>query len=100
MDFADYFWLIFVAVLFGGDVIMATVFKKKRWTFSHHVWEWFAIGKNWKENYAGIRWFILAALMVSTTLHFLAGFSAIPIIVSAIAGVWSIYYHYTYERQK
>ena len=28
MDFADYFWLIFVAVLFGGDVIMATVFKK------------------------------------------------------------------------
>ena len=98
MDFADYFWLLFVGVLAVGDVVMATIFKKRGWTFTHHVLDWFAIGKSWGEGYAGIRWFILAVLMISTTLHSLIGFGVILIIVSGLAGVWSIVYHYRNER--
>ena len=98
MDFADYFWLIFVGVLAVGDVVMATVYKKREWTFTHHVRKWFAIGKSWSEDYAGIRWFILAVLTVSIPLHFLARFSVIPIIISGLAGTWSVVYHYRNER--
>lgn len=97
MDFADWFWLIVVGVIAIGDIVMATVFKKKRWTFSHHVWQWFAIGKNWKEDHAGIRWVILAGLMVSITLHFLVGFSALWLILFGAGAVWSIAYHYRVE---
>jgi hypothetical protein len=88
MDFADYFWLAWLAVIAVADIIMATVFKKRRWTFSHHVWEWFAIGKNWKEDYAGLRWFILMGLLVSLILHFNFG----------LGTFWSIIYHYRRER--
>ena len=98
MDFADWFWLAWLG-LFLALEIPAALWKSK-WTLSAHVWKWFAIGKNWKEDYAGLRWFILAGITISTTLHFLFGTSAIPIIIFGIGVAWSIYYHYRYEVEQ
>ena len=98
MDFADFFWLIWL-VAFLALEIPAAIWRP-RWTLSAHVWKWFAIGKNWKEDYAGLRWFILAGITISTTRHFLFGTSAIPIIVFGVGVAWSIFYHYRHEATR
>jgi hypothetical protein len=99
MDFADWFWLIVVGVIAVGDIVMAVFFKKKRWTLSHHVWEWFAIGKPWGEHLAWLRWIILAGEMISITLHFVAGLSVVWIIVFGIGCAWSMWYYYVREAK-
>lgn len=95
MDFGDWFWLLWL-VAFLAVEIPAAIWKSE-WTLSAHVKKWFAVGKNWKEDHAGLRWFILAGITISTTLHFLLGTSAIPIIIFAVGVAWSIYYHYRHE---
>jgi len=97
MDFGDFFWLIWL-VAFLALEIPAAIWKSK-WTLSAHVRKWFAVGKNWKEDHAGLRWFILAGITISTTLHFLLGTSAIPIIIFGAGVAWSIYYHYSHEAE-
>ena len=86
-------------VAFLALEIPAALWKSK-WTLSAHVWKWFAVGQNWKEHYAWLRWLILAGITISTTLHFLFGTSAIPIIIFGIGVAWSIYYHYRYEVEQ
>ena len=95
MDFADFYWLAWWGMFLLLE-LPAAVFRP-RWTLSAHVWKWFAIGKNWREGYAGIRWFILAGILISTTAHFLFVTSATPIIVFAVGVVWSVAYHYRHE---
>jgi hypothetical protein len=97
MDFADYFWLGLL-VLFVLVEIPSAIWKRE-WTLSHHVWEWFGFGRHWKEDYAGIRWIILAGLLVNTTLHFLLYTSVFPVIVFAAGAAWSIWYHYRHEAK-
>jgi len=96
MDFADHFWLLWWGMFLVLE-IPAALFRP-RWTFSAHVWKWFGIGKNWRTDWAGVRWFILAGLLIAVLLHFLAFFSALPIIVFAIGAAWSVVYHYRHER--
>ena len=98
MDFADWFWIIWLA---GGLVIAEGLFAifKSEWTFSVHVWKWFAIGKKWSENWAGLRWILLVGLLVSTLLHLAAFTSVVPVIVFAFGALWSIWYHYRYEAK-
>ncbi|HUU96076.1 MAG TPA: hypothetical protein VM487_10080 [Phycisphaerae bacterium] len=95
MDFADHYWLI----LLGAFLIMElpAALWRPRWTFSAHIWKWFAIGQNWMVRWAAFRWFILAGLLVATTAHFLFETSAVPIIVFAVGMAWSIWFHYARE---
>ena len=97
MDFADYYWLGLLAAFLLLE-IPAGIFRS-RWTFSAHIWKWAGIGRNWRTDWAGLRWFILAGLLVSTSLHFLAGTSPVPIIVFGAGFAWSIVYHYKREAQ-
>jgi len=96
MDFGDWYWLAFLGAFLALE-IPAAIWKSE-WTASRHIWEWFAIGKNWKERYAALRWIILAGLTISTTLHFLLETSSIPIIIFGVGSAWSIYYHYRHEK--
>lgn len=70
---------------------------RRGWALSHHAWRWFAIGKPWGQDLAGLRWFILAAFCVTLTVHFLAFFSVWPFIVSCVGFVWGIWYHHKVE---
>jgi len=97
MDFGDYFWLALLLAFVLVEVPSAI--WKREWTFSHHVWKWFGIGKNWKEDYAGIRWVLLAGITISTTLHFLLGTSSVPIVVFGAGVAWSTWYHYRHEAR-
>ncbi len=95
MDFADYYWLLWWGMFLALE-IPAAIFRP-RWTFSAHVWKWFGIGKNWRMDWAGLRWFILAGLLVSTSLHFLAFYGPATIIAFAVGAAWSVWFHYKRE---
>jgi len=97
MDFGDVYWLTFVGLLFLIMEIPSAIWRP-RWTLSHHIWAWFAIGKPPGMNWGWFRWLILAGLTLSTTAHFLFLTSAIPIIVFGVGAAWSIYYYYRYEH--
>lgn len=98
MDAADYFWL----ALFGTGILfeIGAAILKPKWTLSRHFWDWFAIGKNWKEDLAGYRWFILLGLIASVGLHFLVQSSWVPVLVFSVLAAWSVYYHYRYEVER
>lgn len=98
MDFADHFWLIWLGMFLVLEIPAAV--WRPRWTLSAHVWKWFAIGQNWKENLAWLRWAILAGITISTTVHFLFEASATPIIVFGAGVAWSIWYHYRHEQDQ
>lgn len=98
MDLADYYWLIFLGAFVAFE-IPAAIWRSE-WTLSRHVWDWFAVGRPWKERYAALRWFILAGLTISTTLHFLVATSWIPIVIFGAGAAWSIWYFYAKEKKR
>jgi hypothetical protein len=96
MDFGDYYW----AFWFGMFLVLelpAAIWRPK-WTLSHQIWKWFAIGKPWGTNWAWFRWLILAGLTLSTTAHFLLLTSAVPIIAFGVGAFWSRWYYFRYEH--
>lgn len=97
LDFDDWYWLIFLGVVFLTYEIYAAFSKKKGDTLSENVWDWFAI-KKVDAPYGPFRRFVLMGFMTSLTSHFVYATPVGYVIAFGVGVVWSILYYYLVER--
>ena len=94
-----YFWWPFLIIgLFLIPEIVAWLDHKPGGTFSHWIWDLFALWKGTTQRYAHIRRLLFGAFWTALTGHLFLHTSAFWIFFFGVGCTWSAVYHYRNER--
>lgn len=100
MDFFDFWWpVVAVGGVFFVVEMIAVFDKQPGGTFSEWVWSAFAL-RSRTARYRHVRRFAFAAFWSALSLHFLAGTSAVPLMLFAPLLVWSVVFWWRNERAR